>query len=213
MIHIEKSEKPDVLKQNENTWTTEYLEALEQTTPIPDRIRYRYRHPNIKLSLVNEVYGKCIYCERKVAFGETDHIYPVSRRPELIVTWDNLGLVCKECNMYKGDYYDEAEPLLNPFSDDPLEHLAFYGPMILSKAGHQEGFRTIEALKLQRTEVFERRKERIERLQALIEQWSSLPEGSTKELAKNKILEEAENDKEFSAVVKAFLYQSLGWAE
>ena len=36
----------------------------------------------------------------------------------------------------------------------------------------------------------------IEQFQGLVEQWNLLPEGNTKEIAKRKILEEAENDKE-----------------
>lgn len=211
MIHVDKGEDPEVLKNNKEVWTQEYLEALESGQSIPDRIRYRYRHKDIKKSLQDEAKNKCIYCERKIPFGETDHIYPVSKRPELIVDWENLGLSCKECNTYKGNYYDDNEKLINPFEDHPEEHLLFFGPMVLQKVGDMKGFRTVEQLRLRRTELLERRKERIEQLQGLVEQWNSLPDGNTKEIAKRKILEETENDKEFSAVVRAYLSQALDW--
>jgi len=211
MISLIKGKKPTILETNAVTWTQDYLTAQTGGGTIPSSIRYRYRHADIKVGLIEEAYGKCVYCERKVPFGETDHFLPISHRPDLIVEWDNLVLSCKECNMYKRDYYDVSEPLLNPFQDDPCQYLTFYGPMILSHVGNQTGFRTIEQLQLSRMELFERRKERLELLQGLLEQWNSLPEGSTKNIAKRKIIEEAENDKEFSASTKAFLYQSMGW--
>ncbi len=211
MIHIHKGEEPEVLKNHKETWTKEYTEALETGDTIPNTIRYRYRHKDIKDALRKEAANKCIYCERKIPFGETDHIVPVSKHPELIVDWDNLGLSCKECNTYKGNYYDENEQLINPFEDQPDEHLLFFGPMILQRVGDMKGFRTVEKLRLRRTELIERRKERIEQLQGLIEQWNSLPEGKTKEITRKKIMEEAQNDKEFSAIVLAYLSQALGW--
>lgn len=115
MIHVDKGEKPTVLQENETSWTQEYLKARNSGNPVSPSIRFRYRHPTIKSALVQESHGKCIYCERKVATGETDHVRPVSQRPDQVFIWENLGFVCKECNMYKSDYYDESEPLLNPF--------------------------------------------------------------------------------------------------
>jgi hypothetical protein len=211
MIHIDKGEEPETLKANKEVWTEEYLDALEKGSATPVSIRYRYRHKDIKTALQKEAENKCIYCERKIPFGETDHISPVSKCPELIVAWKNLGLSCKECNTYKGNYYSDNEQLINPFEDQPEEHLLFFGPMILQQVGDMKGFRTVEQLCLRRTELIERRKERIEQLQGLVEQWNSLPEGNTKEITKSKILEEAENDKEFSAIVRAYLLQALGW--
>ena len=212
MIRLQKAPKPGILETNEAAWTKEFLDTLAGNGMIPDAIRYRYRHPEIKAALLSEACDKCIYCEQKISPGETDHILPVSGRPELLVAWTNLGLACKDCNTYKGAYYSETEPMLNPFIDDPTEHLLFFGPLVMSQIGDQLGFRTVEQLRLHRMQLVERRKERIERLQALLEQWNSMPDGATKELVKNKILEEAGRDREYSAIVREYLYQALGWA-
>jgi hypothetical protein len=82
---------------------------------------------------------------------------------------------------------------------------------MLAQVGDQLGFRTVERIRLHRMELVERRKERIERFQALVEQWNALPDGQTKELAKQKILEEAGAHHEYAAIVRAYLYQALGW--
>jgi len=211
MIRIAKGPKPPILEANEHAWTQEFLEALAAGGAVPDAIRFRYRHADIKAALVSEAFGKCIYCEQKISPGETDHIFPVSAKPGLLVVWENLGLACKDCNTYKGHYYSEAEPLLNPFLDDPKVHLLFFGPLVMSQVGDQLGFRTVERVRLHRMQLVERRKERIERMQALLEQWNALPEGATKALTKEKILQEASADQEYAAVIRAYLYQALGW--
>ena len=211
MIRVSKEEKPQALIDNEANWTNEYLNARAAGGKIPDSIRYRYRHPEVKKVLRAEAHNKCIYCEQKVSPGETDHILPVSTKPELIVAWENLGLACKDCNNLKGDYFSEEEPLINPFVDDAGEHIRFYGPLVVHKTGDSLGFRTVEKIRLRRTELFERRKERLERIQGMIDAWHALPDGPTKELAKDKIVEEALSDKEYSATVATYLYQSLGW--
>jgi len=211
MIKLNKGNKPEVLATNEGGWTQEFLNAQAAGGKIPDSIRFRYRHKDIKNALRDEAHNKCVYCERKVASAETDHILPVESRPDLIVSWENLALSCKDCNMHKGAYHGPNEPLLNPFTDDPQEHLAFYGPMIISRLGDQLAYRTIEQIKLHRTELFERRKERIQSIQALLEQWQATQAGQTKEIIKRKIIQESEADREFSATTKDFLYQLMGW--
>ena len=121
MIRLTKAHKPGVLGNQADAWTREYLELLEAGDEVPDSVRYRYRHPDVKEALRTEASYKCIYCESKISHvfpGETDHLAPVSERPDLYVRWENLGYVCKECNRAKGAYYSEAEPLINPFTDE-----------------------------------------------------------------------------------------------
>jgi hypothetical protein len=211
VIRVQKGPKPDVLVANENPWRDEFLAARAAGGQVSDTIRYRYRHAEIKAGLRAEAFEKCIYCERKVAFGEADHILAVVARPELIVAWENLGLTCKECNTFKADYYSETEPLINPFQTDPGQHLLFFGVLVANMVGDQLGFRTVHRLRLTRMDLVERRKERIERLHALMEQWQALPEGETKNLTRQLILEEAGDDREYAATVRAYLYQQFGW--
>lgn len=214
MIRIEKAEKPKVLEDNAVAWAQEYLGMLEAGVAVPDRVRFRYRHSDIKTTLRSESSDKCIYCESKISHvfpGETDHLAPVSERPDLYVTWENLGYVCKDCNQWKGAYYDEDEPLIDPFSVDPSEHLAFFGPVVFQQPGDLLGFRTIHRLKLCRGALLERRREMLEGLQVMIDQWSNMPEGPTRDLFKSQVVEQADRTHEYSAAAKAFLHQSCDW--
>lgn len=125
MIRLEKGARPKILTEKQAAWTTEYLETKAAGLPMTDTVRFRYRHVDIKLALREEAHGKCIYCESKVAVGETDHIEPVVERPEKICEWENLALCCKECNQAKASYFSPTEPLVNPFVDDPSKYLLF----------------------------------------------------------------------------------------
>ncbi|MDE0302182.1 MAG: HNH endonuclease signature motif containing protein [Gammaproteobacteria bacterium] len=211
MIKLTKSPEPGVLTTNGTQWTDDYLRGLENGN-LTDAQKFRYRHPEIKQAIRVETFEKCAYCESKVSHvhpGETDHILPVSRRPDLVVSWDNLTYVCTECNRRKSDYYSEAEPLVNPYVDQPNDHLIFYGPMVLHK--DDKGLRTSRKIELSRVELFERKQEKIETLNFLIQKWRECPEGETRTFLQTEILEYAKTASEFSATLKAFIYSELGW--
>ncbi len=211
MTPISKVEKPQVLNDNEVQWRDEYLAAKAAQIPVPDSIRYRYRHPDIKAALRLEAFGKCVYCETKVSVGEADHVFPVEHRPELIVSWDNLLLVCKECNTHKSSYYSDTEPLLNPSTEDPSGHIYFFGPAVMPRDGSVKGLRTILRMKLGRTDLLQRRFERVDRLRPLVQEYRLQGAGQTKDLLRSAILEEAKGHAEYSALVRSYLFQELGW--
>ena len=211
MIRLNKGAKPEVLVTQGAPWTAEYLAAIATGGVVPDSVRYRYRHPDIKRALREEAHEKCVYCEAKLPVGETDHLSPVSECPDLIVEWPNLALACKECNTNKGDYYAPLEALINPFLDNPDAHLLVFGPLIMPRAGDLKGRRTMLKLKLQRRNLIERRKERVERLQALVSEFIVQPAGATKELLAEALRDEGADASEYAAVVRAYLYQELGW--
>ena len=214
MIRVTKGEKPAVLGERADQWTQEYLELLEAGCDVPDAVRYRYRHSDIKKALRMESSDKCIYCESKVSHvfpGETDHLAPVSKRPDLYVNWENLGYVCKECNHAKGAYYSETEPLIDPFTVEPGEHLAFFGPLVFQKPGDGLGLRTIGRLRLRRSALVERKGELLEKLQLMIDRWTQLAEGPTREFLREQIVEQARDSYEYAATARAFLGQACGW--
>ena len=216
MIRLKKHAKPAVLAENEQAWTEEYLRYRNDPDSAPAASRFRYRNPEIKTVILGESYKKCVYCESRVTHvyrGETDHILPVKHRPELIYDWQNLAFVCKRCNEEKLDYYEPQEPLINPFVDDPADHMTFFGPLPLHVPGDDKGYRTIETLYLKRPELFERRVEALNRVQSLLDKWATKPEGRTKELVKAEILELAAPDAEYAATVRAFLFQAVGWKD
>ncbi len=214
MIRLRKLEKPNILEVNEVAWRDEYLVARESGGPIPSSVEFRYRHPQIKERIKEETHEKCAYCESKVthvAPGDTEHMLPRNHRPELIVDWDNLTFVCRWCNQYKSDYYSETEPLLHPYEDDPADHLLIFGPLVLPRPGDDKGFRTYRKLRLTRMPLVERKKELVESLRPLIDDWLGRKDGPTRELVRQQLLEFGAPDREFSATVRAYLAATLGW--
>ena len=61
MRNLVKLPIPPVLAARGKEWTVEFLADPNNQTK-----RYRYRHPEIKQTLLNETGDKCIYCESKV---------------------------------------------------------------------------------------------------------------------------------------------------
>src|SRR5438105_2566488 len=132
MIKLEKMDEPEILRDNAARWTEEYLTAKANGT-LTNTIRYRYRHAEIKTTIKTETNEKCAYCESKIPHtypGDIEHILPSSVFPNLICQWNNLTYACGECNRKKLDYYSEAEPLINPYDDNPNNHLFAAGPLI-----------------------------------------------------------------------------------
>lgn len=72
-----------------------------------------YKTPRwIKLRyLVLREYGKrCCMCGRTPDDGvaiQVDHIKPRSKYPDLQWNWDNLQVLCRDCNLGKSNYYTD----------------------------------------------------------------------------------------------------------
>ncbi len=210
MIRLSKRPKPKVLEDNEANWTTEFLDYVKVGRRPPKSVRFRYRHPDIKSTIREETAEKCAYCESKISHaqpGDTEHIRPVSKCPNLIVAWDNITYVCSECNREKGAYDSETEPLINPYQHDPDKHLTFYGPMPVQRLGNLMGYRTIRKVSLDRAPLILRRVEKLRHLMHLVERWSSQPDGPTKEVFRQEARCEANSDSEYAAMARAFLSQ------
>jgi hypothetical protein len=200
-----------VLVEKAVEWTEQYRQALAAGGKISDSVRFRYRHEEIKIALREESHNKCIYCETPIGFGETDHINPVSRCPDQIVAWENLALVCTECNTHKSHYYDPSQPLVNPFCEEPADFLLFLGPLVMAVPGSARGRLTELQLKLNRVDLFQRRCRRLEALAPLLDQWALTPQGRLKDLLRDAIQEEAGDEREYAATVRACLLHTQGW--
>jgi len=210
VIRIEKEPVPAVLVAHSEEWREEYAQLLAGED-VPAAARTRYRHADIKAALRREARDKCAYCESRISHvypGDADHISPVVHRPDLIVEWQNLAYVCAECNRRKGDYYAPAEPLINPYMQSPEDHLVFYGPIVLQRPGNFAGLRTVERLALGRTALVERRRERIEALQPLLDLYAITPPGADRDLIWGQIRGACDATEEYSAFLGAFVYQS-----
>ncbi len=212
MIKLKRGAKPEILEQKAEEWAREFVEHEGPRNAMPDSKRYRYRHPDVKDGVIRDSRAKCIYCESHVTQvhpGEIEHLLPSSKRPELVVDWDNLGFVCTECNREKLDYYEPSLPLINPFEDDPAEHLAFFGPMILQRSRAPRGELTVRLLKLNdRKALFERRKERIEQLQLLLDRIEKEDQEPLRELLEAALEAELSEDNPYVAVGREFVRQA-----
>jgi 5-methylcytosine-specific restriction endonuclease McrA len=213
MIRINKGPIPETIVIHGPTWTAVWIDHVENGTPISSIDKSRYRRPEIKSSIVEETFGKCAYCESKVTHtypGDVEHILPKRKRPDLFVTWGNLTLACSVCNTKKGDYYDANQPLLNPYVDDPADHLRFHGPLLFHVPGSNTGEVTRLLLDLSRAGLFERRRERIEALNQLIDRWSACADGGLRALLLGEIKKELADDREYAAALRAFARDHAG---
>lgn len=139
----------------------------------------------LKEYLHEAFHGKCGYCETKIdspSVGIVDRYRPhngVRDKNEyhqdlywwLTFEWDNLIYCCKTCNQYKANYFPiigkrafndkddlikERRLLLNPYEDDPEEHFYYdHQGYICPKTN--EGDQTVELLRLNRTDLIEKR--------------------------------------------------------
>jgi len=82
--------------------------------------------------------SKCAYCEcdltKSGAYMEVDHFADKSNYPNKVMEWDNLIPSCKRCNAVKGAHDVVAEPIINPFLDQPKDHLALRMFFIVHKS-------------------------------------------------------------------------------
>lgn len=199
MIKLRKGSAPTELVVNGNRWRQEYVDGLAAGKKRSE-LAARYRNPPIKAALIVETNGKCAYCESKIMHtqhGDVEHIEPVSNAAPRVVDWTNLTLVCTLCNNEKSDYWNPVAPLVNPYTDDPADHIAFAGPYAATKS--PVGFATIRHVALNRVALVERRTERIDALMALVHEWMLMPNGQTKSKVEQLIREFCAEDKEFSA--------------
>ena len=210
MIKLKRGAKPTVLDTKADEWTEEFTAHVGPLSSMPNAQRYRYRHPDIKAAVKHDTHGKCVYCESYVSHvhpGEIEHIAPVSKCPELVVSWENLTYVCTECNREKGTYYEPTLPLVDPFVDEPGDHLVFYGPMVLHRSPSARGEVTVQRVKLDRAGLIERRKERIEQLKGLVDRIIALPTGAQRSSLETVLSEELQDDKAYAATAREFIRQ------
>ena len=202
MIRLAKAPEPSILTANRAAWEVEFEAARTEGRRLPRR----YAEEGIRLALQGETDSKCAYCEsriRHVTTEHVEHIEPKSRRPDLLLEWSNLTIACPKCNQHKADYHSVEVPLLNPYRDDPEEHLEFYGAIVLGKT--LRGRVTVQRLELSRAGLLEPKAERIERLESLFCQWEGESDPEVREYLANQVRSEVEGRREFSATARSYL--------
>lgn len=160
-------------------------------------------------ALKAESHGKCIYCEgfiEDVSYSAVEHIAPKSRFPDLILDWDNLGLVCQRCNTNKSNYWSDLIDLriLNPYVDPVDAHVEFIGPVVAAKAGSSRGENTVRQLRLKREELVLSKMLRIEEMEQRLLRWFSESNIEIKALLADDIRDAFEPTREFSATLISY---------
>ena len=215
MIKLNKGPSPLVLSQNAAAWEGELMSYANQGMRVPDAVQNRYRQDGVKDALNVECNGKCMYCESKVghvAYDHIEHVRPkaIGRYPQLTFEWSNLGLSCPRCNQNKGSEYDAGCPPLNPYVDDPVDHLLFLGPLVVAKAGSDRGVITERLLKLNRGELTERRQRKLERMAELMQSYARATNPALKSAIRQSIVEEIGDDRDYLACARAVIQQLGG---
>ena len=168
MIRLIDGPRPEVLVENGEAWTDEYVNWRENRVGTEPR---RYAHPEIRSALEAETISKCAYCEGRiddVAYNNIDHKRPKDQHPTLVCAWENLTIACPRCNTNKSNYDDPDCPLLDPYIDDVEEEVAFGGPMALPRGGDRASV-TITLLKLNRPGLILSRTEILKNLYRLLD--------------------------------------------
>lgn len=201
MIQLTKLNEPKVLADNKTAWTNEFDR---------NRSSRRYGHEEIKSILTEETSAKCAYCESKVnhiSYDEVEHIKPKSIFPELVCEWNNLTIACQKCNRNKGSFYDADCAIINPYTQNPDEHLYWAGPMIfpLSK---DVGKISRDKLQLNRVDLVIKRGEKLNRIHDLQQQAHESENASIKKALLNEIESLISENEEYSAASKAYILQA-----
>jgi uncharacterized protein (TIGR02646 family) len=202
VIHLSKVAEPNVLATNKVAWTDEFRQ---------DTDKRRYAHKDIRMALGEETFRKCAYCESRVehvAATHVEHILPKSIHPDLVCDWQNLTVACPMCNQKKGPYDNPACRIVNPYSDDPKDHLRWIGPWV-THVTNDRGRVTITRLGLNRADLmFQRGREcqRVEELLRLMEQ-SDAP---VRDALNEDLLAAIADDAEYSAAIRSLVELELG---
>lgn len=208
MIRLVRNPLPVGVLNRFKRWRGQLLSLIAKGGDARGFIGGKYRDPELKAVLRAESYGKCVYCESKVTqtyFGDVEHLRPKDLFPELALDHDNLGFACAICNNKKGVFWDDATPLLNPYVDNPADHLIALGPMVISRPTDQRADISVRLLELNRLDLVERRLERLLKLKPLVEELKVTPPGAKRELVERELRREFDADKEYTLAVKGYL--------
>jgi 5-methylcytosine-specific restriction endonuclease McrA len=212
MIRLQRQPMPEPLATEVRERSDQFRQLLAAGAKIPDALLDAYKIPPLKQHLRVETGDKCAYCESKIPhvdYGDVEHILAKDSRPELRLTYENLTYACSVCNTKKGKYFDEKTPLLNPFIDEPQEHLFAAGPMVLRKPTSDRGHVTQKRLELNRMALIEKRAERLEAMAGLIDQATRTENPGVREVLLDQIAQECASDKEYAFIVRAYVKQAM----
>lgn len=210
MIKLTKLECPDILRKNKDQWTAKLMSYIDEGGKPPESVKTRYNDPNIKSVIKKETHGKCAYCESYIGHvypGDVEHIKPKSKYPRLTFEWKNLTYVCWQCNNNKHDKYDETCPPINPYIDDPGSFLVALYVYIYHIPGSERGELTEIMLDLNRPELLEKRRKKIDDLRVMLDNYANHANEDIKRYLLSQIEIQIAEDKEYSFCLKSVFEQ------
>lgn len=208
MIPVKRIALPQHLAANLAAKAAQFDECRSKDAEVPDNVLNAYKAAGIKEHLSSESHGKCVYCESKIShvyWGDVEHIRPKASFPEERLDIGNLCLACARCNNAKSNFWDDVTPLINPYVDVPADHLHVFGPFLGHQPTRDRGRVTVDQLQLNRPELRERRIERWQLLQPLVEQYARTPEGAVKNVLRKELLSQASDTGEYAMMTRAYI--------
>lgn len=141
MIKLTRAVKPDYLTDEKVRELTDEFGRSKKSV---------WNHDKIKVPLLSSSYFKCAYCECPLStesnYMEVEHFEDKNNNPDKVVVWDNLLPSCKKCNGSKSTHDVVNEPIINPYVDDPKDHLMMRLYRLRGKS--EKGEATIEITNL-----------------------------------------------------------------
>lgn len=216
MIKLDKIGEPDILIENSEHWTEVVITKKNNGEEITRTEKYRYNHTEIKQALLQETNGKCAYCESKlrhVTYGDIEHVVPKSNEPAKWFNWQNLTLACDVCNTNKSDTPVDAESFIDPYDVDPEQHFWYLGSTVWPRPGCDAAALTERLLKLNRTDLVERRAERLRNLMKMLDVVERCQNEDLKQALWEEFVTESDSEREYAALarwVTEFARQKFG---
>lgn len=141
MIKLTRGNKPTFLSDEK---------VLELTNNFKSTKSSVWNNDHIKIPLLKSSYGKCAYCECPLTsesnYMEVEHFEDKKHNEDKVVIWENLLPSCKKCNASKGNHNVTQYPIINPYVDEPKDHLSMRLYRLRGKT--DKGNNTIEVTNL-----------------------------------------------------------------
>ena len=142
MIKLQRTPKPSCLTPQLVKDLTDKFKA--------DHSQRVWDIKDLKKALLAMSSGKCCYCECNITeeskYMEVEHFKYKDKYKDDVLEWLNLLPSCKRCNGIKSNHDVLLEPIINPSTVAPKDHLYYYHLTLYDK--DDLGKNTIEVLNL-----------------------------------------------------------------
>lgn len=141
MIKLQRPSKPSCLTPELVQTKTEEFKANGTSV---------WHIEELKEALLDMSDGKCCYCECNITeeskYMEVEHFKCKDKYKNEVLEWLNLLPSCKRCNGIKHNHDVLIEPIIDPSTTNPKEHLKYYHLTLYAK--DELGQSTIDVLNL-----------------------------------------------------------------